>query len=433
MHDNEGPRSRAAFVLAYTRGFGNIGVTFTMFGLDVWIYKKTGSYAVFAYVALLASLPGLIFAPIAGVITDRFDKKLLILSCDIVSIAAVCTAMLLHQAQALDVAAVAVIVPLLSLVGGLRWIALSAFTTSVVAKADLGRMNAVLQSFEGVNVMLGPVLGAVGFEMFGLGWLLFASVLAQLVGLAGILWVRSPPSATRGTSYVFASFWQELTFGFHWVFGHAGLRRLVLFFMLLNVALSVNVVTFTPYILSFASSYHLGLFLGVEGAGAFIAGILLGRYQGRLDHERQILLGSLVFGACLVGWGMARDEWLLLALSAGFGILMTVVSSSNQTIWQTEVPLEIQGKVFSVRRMLAFGLTPLAILLSVPLATNVFEPLLGGIAWVGRLWGSPPAGSLGLMLSALGALIIAFGLFLWSLGGLRVGRTGVVLDKIQVE
>ena len=57
-------------------------------------------------------------------------------------------------------------------------------------------------------------------------------------------------------------------------------------------------------------------------------------------------------------------------------LIIPVVNTSSQVLWQTKVPLDMQGRVFSLRRMLASLVSPLAILAAGPLADRVFEPLM---------------------------------------------------------
>src|SRR5436305_2800776 len=58
------------------------GSALSSFAVGVWVYQKTGSATQFALIALFASLPGLLLAPLAGALLDRFDRRALMLLAD---------------------------------------------------------------------------------------------------------------------------------------------------------------------------------------------------------------------------------------------------------------------------------------------------------------------------------------------------------------
>jgi DHA3 family macrolide efflux protein-like MFS transporter len=127
-----------------------------------------------------------------------------------------------------------------------------------------------------------------------------------------------------------------------------------------------------------------------------------------------VLGGWLLFGllgGTLFGLGQALPIWLVASFAAAlFG---PIVDASNQAIWQAKVEPDVQGRVFGVRRMIAWAISPLARLIAGPLADQVFEPAMrqgGGLAgtfgWlVGT--GEGTGMSLILVLCGLGIALVA--------------------------
>lgn len=423
MTSVDSPLPTSAVTLVVSRSISNLGSALTSFGLNVWVFQTTGSYSVFAYLALLAALPSLLFAPFAGVIADRSNKKSLLLACDLVSMLIVLIVLAFHYYGALQLSAVATAMLVLALCSELRWSTLGATISIIVPKPHLGRINGLQQSFRGTISILGPVLGAVGLNALGLNLLLALDALSFAIGVGGSLAIaRDLMRQQGGTAPAYESFWHEVTYGFRWVFAHPPLRRLLVFFMALNIGVSVFTVTLAPYILSFASNKALGVTLGLQGAGAFLSGLFLARRRKQGDHETRIIWGAVCFGLCMVAWGFSREFAALWCIAFLFGVITTVIMVSSQTIWQTEVPTQIQGKVFAVRTVLSFGLAPLSIFLSVPLALAYFAPLLDASAVLTAIWGARLSGALGLMVSTLGGGVIACALLLLAMGGLRLAE-----------
>jgi hypothetical protein len=101
-----------------------------------------------------------------------------------------------------------------------------------------------------------------------------------------------------------------------------------------------------------------------------------------------------------------------LMAAAGFGIMFTlpIINASSQAIWQSKVAPDVQGRVFSIRRMIAWSTTPLAYILAGPLVDKIFKPLLlegGPLAnSLGRIIGVGPGRGTGLLFILIGLLTI---------------------------
>jgi len=111
---------------------------------------------------------------------------------------------------------------------------------------------------------------------------------------------------------------------------------------------------------------------------------------------------SLVFGAAFALAGVRPSVPLVAA--ANFIILFTMplVSGISQVIWQLEVPPQLQGRVFALRRMVAQSSVPLGLLLAGPLADRVFEPLVAHSPLLARLHGAGRGSGMGLLYVLLG-------------------------------
>lgn len=412
--DNRGLR------LVVTRGIAAIGSTLTAFALDVWVFKQTGSYAIFAMIALFATLPSLLFAPFAGVITDRFNRRTILFVCDAISFLVVTVVLVAALLECLSVALVGLTVLGLAIASELRWSALGASISMLVPKERRGQINSVQLVFRGITAILGPILAAVGLDFLGLTILVAINAAAYLIAILGLMSIPFPTQAPRTTNPA-TSFWSELTYGFRWVLEHRGLKRLLIFFMLINIGLSVFTVSFAPYILLVASQSVLGVTLGLQGAGMFVMGLVLARFRfERFQLSNRILWGALCYGTCIFLWGLSRQSFLLFAIALALGALASVMMAASQTIWQNHVPSEIQGKVFSVRTVASFGLTPIAIFASIPIADRVFLPLTDNASGLRAIWGSGQVGAIGLMVSGFGAAIVLGTCFLIRIGGLAI-------------
>ncbi|MCD4502397.1 MFS transporter [Chromobacterium vaccinii] len=417
------PRQAVWFVV--TRGISGLGSSLTAFCLDVWVYRQTGSYAMFVYLALIGMLPNIVLAPVIGALTDRCDKCRLLLACEALPTLALSWVLWRVSEHALGVVDVAGAILMLALASTGRWMATGVTISILVPPEGRGRINGLQQSFFGMSSVLGPMLGVAGLEAIGLEGVLAVDILAKLVAAAALLAIRASglggaedPRRGEGT------FLSEMLFGLKWVFRHAGLSRLMLFFMFFNLGAGVFNVAFAPYLLASVGNRVLAWGLASHGAGVFLCGLALARWKGPGAPEWRVLGGALSFGAVMAVWGMSRSPEAIALLAFCAGALMSLILASSQTIWQAHVPAEIQGKVFAARMMVSFSLGPVAILVSLPFSTYVIAPLLQALPWLGRMWGAGQGGALGLMVSALGLMVMLQCLALWLRGGLAMGHEG---------
>lgn len=412
--DNRGYR------LVVTRGIAAIGSTLTAFALDVWVFKQTGSYAIFAMIALFATLPSLLFAPFAGVIADRFDRRAILFLCDAISLLVVTVVLVAALLETLNVALIGLTVLGLAVASELRWSAMGASISMLVPTERRGQINSVQQILRGITAILGPILAAVGLDSLGLTILVAINVATYLIAILGLMSIPFPPQVARTMPFA-TSFWSELTYGFSWVLEHRGLRRLLVFFMLINIGLSVFTVSFAPYVLLVASQSVLGTALGLQGAGMFAMGLVLARFRfERFQLSNRILWGALCYGTCIFLWGLSRQPFLLFAIAFVLGALASMMMAASQTIWQNHVPSEIQGKVFSVRTVASFGLTPIAIIASIPISNWIFLPLTECASGLRAIWGKGQVAAIGLMVSVFGAAVVLGTCLLIRIGGLAI-------------
>jgi MFS family permease len=129
---------------------------------------------------------------------------------------------------------------------------------------------------------------------------------------------------------------------------------------------------------------------------------------------------SSVFLA-LVGVTTWVPLWIgALALSALFGPL---INGSNQAIWQSKVPPDMQGRVFSARRLIAWLTNPISPLIAGTLGDYVLEPAMRSPSALSSLFGwlvplGPGAGM---------SVLIIFG----GLGGILAGLAGYFIRSIR--
>ena len=122
-----------------------------------------------------------------------------------------------------------------------------------------------------------------------------------------------------------------------------------------------------------------------SGAGGMIGGLLVSTWGG-LKHKRVygVLVPMLVAGILQIVYGLS-PLLLLSAVAASLGAAMhPILNAHSQSIWQSHTPRELQGRVFSIRRLIAWTILPISTAVGGVLA-GVLDP--GSVfASLGLIW-----------------------------------------------
>jgi DHA3 family macrolide efflux protein-like MFS transporter len=388
-----------------------IGSGLTGFALGVWVYMETGSVTPLALIALFSTVPHLVVAPFAGALVDRWDRRTAMILSD--SGAAACTAVIavLLFMDNLEIWHIYVVAFASSSFSTFQWPAYSAATTLLVPKRHLARASGMVQTAESASQILSPIIAGlliVTIRIWGVLVIDFASFLFALVTL---LFIRIPqPEPTADGQQGKGSLFHEVMFGWSYIRARPGLLALLLFFAGINLSGSATGVLFTPLVLSFSSPVVLGTIQSAGGVGMLLGGLFLSVWGGPRRRVYGVLGFGFLGGAATTFLGI-QPSALIIAV-AGFASLFTIpiTNGCSQAIWQTKTAPDVQGKVFSIRRAIAWSTTPVSFLLVGPLADNMFEPLMavnGSLAGsVGKIIGTGPGRGIGLMFIIIGVLMM---------------------------
>lgn len=400
------PGMRRFILLWLGQSVSLLGSGLTGFALGVWVYRRTGSLTQFALINLSTSLPGIVFAPFAGALVDRWDRRRVMIASD--SASALCTLVLLLMIAADRIAIwhIYLVLAISSTFSAFQMPAYSASTTLLVPKQHFARASGMVQVAQAASHVVSPALGAVLLVSLGIGGVFMIDFVTLLVALATLVLVKipRPPASQEGREAV-GSLAQEAAFGWKYIRMRPGLFGLLLMLTWSNYVGGVVTSLLPPFILGFAPETALGGVLSIGGVGMLVGGLIMTVWGGPRRRIYGMFVGILIEGLalCMV---LAGESIPLIALAA-FLFMGTIplVNACSQAIWQSKVAPDVQGRVFSVRRMIAWCMLPVAHLTAPPLAERVFEPLMavgGGLAGsVGRVIGTGQGRGIALLITLL--------------------------------
>ena len=358
-----------------------MGSALTSFALGVQVFEETRSASKFVLISLSTTLPLILVSPVAGALADRLDRRRAMIVGDAGAGLGVLALALLLAAGRLAVWHVYLATATLSIFGALHWAAYSAAVVQLVPKKHLGRANGMIQLAESMAPIAAPVVAGFLVVTIGLRGILAIDLGSYAFALLILLAVRFPPiqgAAAAEATAKHPSLLRDAVMGFAYLRARPGLLALLALFAALNLGLGMSVVLVTPLVLSFAPPSTLGTVLSAGAAGGLLGSFVMSAWGGPRRRVQGVLGFALLVGLAVVLTG-ARAS----AVTVGGGLFLVtffqpLLNGSSQVIWQSKVAPEVQGRVFAVRRMIAWSTAPLAYLLGAGLADRVFGPLFAG-------------------------------------------------------
>lgn len=398
-----------------------VGTAMTGFAMSIYVFQESGSVTRLATVMLGANLPGILLAPVAGVIVDRFDRRRVMLVSDAAAgMGSLALAILLFAGNLAYWHIIAVTV-VGSAAGAFQEPAYRSALPTLVSKGALGRANGLVEMAPAVGTLLAPAIAGAVLLLSGPAAVLAIDFSTFLVAVATLAFVRFPqvaiaPGDRRGIR-------AEALDGLRYLLDRRGLLGLLGIAAGLNFVFTLTNVLWIPVFLAFTDEATLGTVMSGVGLSMVLGSIVMSAWGGP-RHRVAGMLGMLALGGGFLALAGLRPS-LVTACIGAFGLMAIIpmVNGTSQALWQTKVAPAIQGRVFSTRRMVATIATPLAFVLAGPLADGVFEPLLledGPLSGVlGPVFGTGPGRGSALLVTIGGLVVIGLSALGWSMPFIR--------------
>lgn len=402
------------------------GSGLTSFALGLWVFQQTGSVTAFSLMALAATLPRIFLSPFAGVVADRFDRRLVMAVADAGAGLSTLVVALLMATGRLEIWHLYVATLWSAAFSSFQWPAYSAATVQLVPKEQLGRVNGLVSIGRGASEVLAPALAGLLIGVIGVAGVILIDVATFLFAVAVLLLVRFPRPITNvlepnGPAQASKpnSLLQDAAFGWRYVLARPGLLWLLVFVAIFNLVWSSVGALATPLVLGFAGAAELGLFITIAGSGMLIGSLVMSAWGGPKPRILGVIGFELLSGLCFILMGMEPALWRLALGAFGAHFTIAIIEGSNKSIWQSKIPAEIQGRVFAVWQMISLSMAPIALLSTGPLADRVLEPLMRSastaqnLPGLAALVGAGPGRGVGLMFVLMGVIKIIVSIAGW--------------------
>jgi MFS family permease len=367
-----------------------IGTWMTRVATSWLVYRLTGSSLLLGTVGFAGQIPSFVFAPFAGVIVDRIDRRVLLVWTQALAMIQSLALAALTLTHRIDIPEVIALSVMQGLINAFDMPGRQSFLVKMVEdKADLSNAIAINSSMVNVARLVGPSLAGLVIAASNEGWCFAVDGISYIAVIASLLMMRVQPA---GESRATATMVEQLREGWTYVAGFLPIRDILTLFALISLMgwpFMVLMPIFAAQVLH-GGPHTFGFLMGAVGVGSLGSALSLVARRSVRGLTRMIPIAAAAFGAGLIGFGFSHWLWLsmTLMLLTGFGMMQSVTASN--TILQTLVDERMRGRVMSYYTMAFVGMAPFGSLLAGASAHAIGAPhtvILSGIACLaGSLW-----------------------------------------------
>ncbi|MGE5508864.1 MAG: MFS transporter [Chitinophagales bacterium] len=338
----------------------NLGDAFQTLALAWLVKERSGSNLLIGTVLAAYLLPMVALGPVAGVIADQFNKRKLMIAADLFRMALVVILALLHDVGPLHAAVIVFLALLMGAATALFDPARQGSIPYLVPEAELGQANSFAMLTRQLSQLLGPVVAGVVIGRWGVGPAFWANAASFAVSAAFLSQMRFQSSIRVQRSL--GGVWEDMKAGLQTITHHPLLRLILPSGMLVNFLLGPVPVMLPSYAgqLSRRGAMALGYLQSTSAVGMLIGSLLVGLTVKRLGKGYMAIGGLVVAGLGIVALSEATTLTAAGLALGLFGICMVFVNVPLITVIQSETPVELQGRIFSVFMSTTTAAQPLA-------------------------------------------------------------------------
>jgi MFS family permease len=372
------------------QGISLIGTWMTRIAAGWLVYRLTNSALLLGLVSFTGNIISFLIGPFAGVWVERLNRRKLLLWTQAILALQALLMGALALAGVISLAEITVLIAVQGLVNAFDMPARQAFLVQMVDdRRDLGNAIAINSSMVNGARLLGPAAAGMIISAYGEGWCFLIDGVSYFAVIASLLLMRIAPGAARRHAQ---SMLVQIREGWDYVRGFRPIRALLLLFALVCLMgwpYTVLLPVFASDVLH-GGAHTLGWLSAAAGVGALASGLSLALRHSDAGLARSIQLGTAIFGAGLVLFGLSHALWLSLLLMTlvGFG-MMQCASAINMEV-QALVPEDKRARVMSYYTMAFFGAAPFGSLLAGVLAHHIGAPhtviITGACIIAGSVW-----------------------------------------------
>ncbi|MCR5177767.1 MAG: MFS transporter [Lachnospiraceae bacterium] len=324
----------------------SIGGGLTSFGLGVYIFSLTGSAANMALVTLLGFLPTLLFSVPAGVLADRYDRRLLMMIGDGCSALGIFYILICMHRGGATLAQICIGVTISSVFSALLEPSFRATITDLLTPEEYSKASGLVSLAGSARYLFSPVIAGFLLTISDIRLLLVIDICTFILTVISAAIVRKGiGSSASGEKEPFFGSMKE---GWYILCQKKGVIMLVAISSAITLFMGMFQILAEPLILSFKDAKTLGIAETICACGMLASGVILGVRGLKKHYVRALGLSLVSAGIFMLGFGLFENMITICLFGFAFFAALPLANNCLDYLVRTNIPDDAQGRAWGL-------------------------------------------------------------------------------------
>ncbi|MDD5936020.1 MAG: MFS transporter [Clostridiales bacterium] len=322
----------------------SVGGGLTSFGLGVYIFQLTGSAASMALVTLIGFLPTLLLSVPAGVLADRYDRRVLMMLGDGCSALGIIYILICMMNGGASLPQVCIGVFVSSVFSSLLEPSYRATVSDLLTKEQFSKANGLVSLAGSARYLISPLVAGLLLHVSDIKLLLIIDISTFILTVISTAVVKRGIETKKSENQ--KSFFVSMKEGWNAVHSRPGVFMLILVSAILTLFLGVFQILAEPLILAFADSKTLGIGETICASGMLFSSLLLGMRGIKRNYVKVLQISLTLAGLFMIGFGIWENIYIICGFGFLFFAMLPFANNCLDYLVRTNIPDELQGRAW---------------------------------------------------------------------------------------
>lgn len=397
-------------ILWSTQSLSQLGSAMTGFALTLWLYEKTGSALQTALLAVCSYAPYVVMSIFAGALSDRWNKKKVMLVCDTLAACCSVAVLVLLKTDLLQPVHMYILNALTGLMNTVQQPAGDVAMTMITPKKYYQKTSGLRSFSASLVTILNPVFATALYAFAGMDIVICVDLSTFGIAFLTLLFGVKLSASEKGEEAGKESFSETVRAGLACLRENELVLVLILFLAGVNFVASAFDAVLPALILPRENGGETVLGIVTSCAGiAMLCGSLIVTALPAPKNRIRVIYLTMLFSLGTENFLLAFSENPVVWCAGQMigWIVVPLMSANLDVILRTTIPVDMQGRVYSCRNTLQFFTIPIGLFLGGFMVDHFCEPVMAAAPAQGmliKLFGTGKGSGAAMMMFILGVL-----------------------------